>query len=86
MIKKLFILLLVINISGCAAAVMKKWIGSSKDQVIQQWGVPDRSVKLDNGKQVLTWDGRNGYGQIICTQSFTINTDGNIEDFSTNCP
>ena len=83
--KKILIILLVIYISGCATAEMKPWLGRSKNDLVQTWGVPDRSEKLDDGKQVLTWDGRNGYGQIICKQSFIIDTKGNVDSFSHNC-
>ncbi len=83
---KFIVLFFSIWLVGCASANMKTWLGHSKNDLVTQWGAPDRSEKLDNGKQVLTWDGRNGYGQIICTQTFIIDSNGKVDGFSTNCP
>jgi hypothetical protein len=83
---KLLVLFFSLLLVGCAAAQMKTWLGSSKNDLVAKWGVPHRSERLDNGKQVLTWDARNGYGRIICTQTFIVDSYGTIEDFETNCP
>ncbi len=86
MIMRKIILLASIFLTACAAAQMKTWLGHSKNDLVSQWGAPHRSERLDNGKQVLTWDARNGYGQIICSQTFIIDNWGKVDDFSTNCP
>lgn len=79
---------ILLTLSSCATTAdsMRSWIGFPKNQLLESWGVPDRTDKLDNGKQVITWDVRNGYGHIICMQTFTIDASGIIEKFSTNCP
>jgi hypothetical protein len=79
------VLLLLLSSCATTADAMRSWLGSSKNDLVESWGVPDRTEKLDNGKQVLTWDGRNGYGQIICIKSFTIGSSGKVERYSTNC-
>lgn len=83
---KFTVLLFSIWMVGCATANMKAWFGHSKYDLVSAWGVPDRSEKLDNGKQVLTWDARNGYGQIICNNTFTIDSNDKVDGFSTTCP
>lgn len=83
---KLIILIFSIYLAGCASAVMKTWLGHDKNDLLAKWGVPDRSASLDNGKQILTWDNRNGYGQIVCRNTFIVDAYGRVEDFSTDCP
>ena len=65
---------------------MKSWVGSSDAQVMAQWGAPALESRSANGSRVLTYNGRNGYGQIICRKTFTANAQGTITNYSHNCP
>lgn len=75
-------------LAGCTSTsdIMQTWIGSPESKLVSNWGAPDRSLKTDDGKEILTWNGRNGYGGIICQKTFVISKAGYIESYSNNCP
>jgi hypothetical protein len=81
----LFVTLIVV---GCTSndTIMKSWIGSTDYEVMASWGAPDLESQAGNGNRVLTWNGRNGYGQIICRRTFVVNAEHRITSGSHNCP
>jgi len=53
--------LMVFLLAGCAtagadlAAAKDSWIGAAYDEVVLRWGIPVRSTKLTDGRDVYTW-------------------------------
>lgn len=70
-------------LSACAAKVdtahiakMDSFIGSSEKQIIQAWGVPDKSYTIDRRTKVISYrkqtfynDGGSGFGMTTCAGS-----------------
>ncbi len=71
-------------LAGCAAEIMKSWLGHPETELLASWGAPDKSARSGSTK-IHTWDGQNLYGQIICTTSFVIGADHIVESYSTDC-
>jgi hypothetical protein len=59
-------------------AVLQQWTGRSETDLINTWGVPDRSQLLSGGGQVLEYD-RREKDKITCATLFTSNLTGTIE-------
>jgi hypothetical protein len=59
-------------------AVLQQWTGRSETDLINAWGVPDRSQLLSQGGQVLQYDTRDK-DKVTCTTLFTSNLTGTIE-------
>jgi hypothetical protein len=59
-------------------AVLQQWTGRSETDLINSWGVPDRSQLLSQGGQVLQYDTRDK-DKVTCTTLFTSNLTGTIE-------
>lgn len=53
--------LIAILIGGCATFggdvedAKKSWQGARQDEVVQQWGAPNRQTTLSDGRQAHTW-------------------------------
>jgi len=75
-------------LTGCASgdAKVKTWIGSTESSVISSYGVPTRSIKTNDGKDIFTYDNMNGYGHVVCQYTFTASAKGVIESAQSNCP
>jgi hypothetical protein len=84
-VKKVFIITIALTLAGCVGTgeAMKTWLGHDEAKVLASWGAPDKTAHA-SGKTFHTWDARNGYGQIICTKTFVIDS-GIIKSYSTNC-
>jgi len=73
--------------TGChkgMAKSMDSWVGSTVGQLVEKWGAPDTSIKLDDGSSMLTWKNvwhRNNYRH-ECRQSFKIGPDGRVTTWS----
>ena len=57
-----FILGILLILAGCAStppgdvtAARASWQGATYDEVVRSWGVPVRSTKLQDGRDVYTW-------------------------------
>lgn len=85
---RLFPALVALILAGCTSTgdAMKTWVGSSDSQLMASWGAPDLESRAGNGNRVLTYNGINGYGQIICRKTFVVNVQGTITSYSHNCP
>ena len=81
---KMMGLIVFLALAGCAADAMKTWLNHPETELLASWGAPDKTAR-SGGKTFHTWDGRNGYGQIICTKTFVIGTNKLIESYSTDC-
>lgn len=71
---------------GGTSNSMKSWVGSSDAELVSQWGAPDRETSLSSGGRVLTWNGRNMEGTILCHKSFTVDAQHVVRAWSHNCP
>jgi hypothetical protein len=60
-------------------AVLQQWTGRSETDLINSWGVPDRSQLLSQGGQVLQYDTRDSKDHVTCNTLFTTNLTGTIE-------
>src|SRR5947209_5703361 len=65
-------------------AVLQQWTGRSETELINSWGVPDRSQLLSQGGQVLQYDTRDAKEKVTCTTLFTSNLTGTIERWTYN--
>jgi len=63
---------------GAYEAALQQWVGSSETELINAWGVPDKSQLLSQGGQVLEYDTRDGKN-VTCSTLFTSNLTGTIE-------
>lgn len=60
--------LIAILLAGCAAfgggieGAKSSWQGANYDQVVLQWGAPNRQATLSDGRQAHTWVAEGGYG------------------------
>ena len=59
--------LLTALMAGCATMAdmdraKRTWQGATYDQVVSQWGVPERQTTLSSGSQVYTWTAERGGG------------------------
>ena len=86
-VRKPLALLPFLVLAACASTsdAMKSWVGSTDAELMAQRGAPDRETTAAGGVRILTYNGRNGYGQIICQQTFTLR-DGRVAAWSHNCP
>ena len=57
-----FLFGMLIVLAGCAStppvditAARSSWQGATYDEVVRSWGVPVRSTKLQDGRDVYTW-------------------------------
>lgn len=84
--KLITILSLVLLIAGCATeekyqAVLNTWMGSTKSNLVNTWGVPSSSYKVDEHEELIAYNrsvsGFNQYGSYnyYCTTTFTIRDD-----------
>src|SRR5690349_17043724 len=58
--------------------VLQQWTGRSETDLINAWGVPDKSQLLSGGGQVLEYDTHKG-DKTTCATLFTSNLTGTIE-------
>jgi hypothetical protein len=65
---------------------MIRKFGIAVTALMANWGAPDLESQGGGGARVLTYQGRNGYGQIVCRRSFTVNAEHRIVAASHNCP
>jgi hypothetical protein len=56
------LVLLAVLVAGCAStpdvdvtAARSSWQGATYDEVVASWGIPVRSTKLSDGRDVYTW-------------------------------
>src|SRR5690242_19665941 len=63
---------------GVYEAALQQWVGRSETELINSWGVPDKSQLLSQGGQVLEYDTRDGKN-VTCSTLFTSNLTGTIE-------
>ena len=70
---------------GCETTLdrMETWLGSEEHELMSSWGAPDRTIESGD-KRIHTWDDRNGYGEIICTKTFTVDSKGIIISATTS--
>ena len=61
--KNVLIITIALMLAGCAASVMKTWVGQDEAEVLASWGAPHRTARA-GGKTIHTWDRRNAYGNI----------------------
>ena len=66
---------------GAYEAALQQWVGRSETELINAWGVPDKSQLLSQGGQVLEYDTRDGKN-VTCSTLFTSNLTGTIERYS----
>jgi len=62
--KKVFLLLLCLGLSGCATtakyeAKLNTWIGASENDLIASWGVPDKVYQMSDGKKAIGYIHKN---------------------------
>ena len=65
---------------------MKSWVGSSDTELMAKWGAPELESRSADGSKILTYYGRNGYGQVLCRQTFTVSPTGTVKAWTHNCP
>ena len=60
---------------------MESWVGKSEAELLSNWGSPDSSRKLDDGRVIHTWKTLWGKRDNIhtCRQTFTISANGEVE-------
>jgi len=63
---------------GAYEAELNRWVGRSETDLINDWGVPNKSQLLSGGGQVLEYDTADG-DKVLCTTLFTSNITGTIE-------
>lgn len=60
--------LIPILLAGCATfggdieGAKGSWQGARHDEVVLQWGAPNRQTTLSDGRQAPTWVAEGGYG------------------------
>jgi hypothetical protein len=84
-------LALVATLAGCTTTqyAMDRWVGTSRAEVIERWGVPDGETELRDDRRVLTWTSTWGFWLLggTCRQSFTLSRDGVVQEWSySQCP
>jgi hypothetical protein len=81
-------LVVLLSVVACESTSdqMKSWVGSSDTAVMAQWGAPDLESRGSDGSRVLTYNGKNGYGQTICRMTFTVDPSGKVSRWQHNCP
>jgi hypothetical protein len=83
-------LLAVFLAGGCAyrEGVNSKWVGRPVSELVSVWGKPDSTLNLEDGRKVMIWSSFQRPEQVIpCKQSFTVNAEGTVEQFSSSdCP
>ena len=60
---------------------MNAWMGLPIDDLIVQWGVPNGTAKLNDGRMVYSWISGHSVGRKH-RSNFTVSKDGIIEDWS----
>jgi hypothetical protein len=60
---------------------MDAWRGHPIDDLIIQWGAPNRTAKLNDGRMVYSWISVYSVGRNY-RSNFTVSKDGIIEDWS----
>jgi hypothetical protein len=70
-----------ISCADTRAKRMDAWKGHSIEELIQQWGTPNGSTKLKDGRAVYTWISVHSMGRNY-RSNFTTSKDGIIEDWS----
>ena len=82
----LIILTAAVSISGCTttSSVMRSWVGHDESKLLTSWGAPDTKMELDDGVKIYTWKRvwSNNYGIHHGRQTFTINADGKVTNWS----
>jgi len=84
--------LLVGALSACVrtqSKTMGSWVGRPAEDLVQAWGVPDRTETLSDGSRVLTWVSvwANESGQHTCRKNFTVDPQGRVQRWSYGgCP
>ena len=58
--KLIYLLLMIILMSGCATtakyeAKLNTWVGASEDSLIASWGVPDMVYNMTDGKKAIAY-------------------------------
>jgi len=66
-------------------SIMDSWIGGSDTALMADWGAHDFE-SWGGSVRVLTYQGRNSFGRIICRRSFTVNAERVVVAASDNCP
>jgi|CXWL01.1.fsa_nt_gi hypothetical protein len=64
--------------------VVESWKGAHKDDMVVQFGPPNRESKLSDGTTVMVWEEYRGneFRQWVCRKVFTADTNGQIVDGS----
>ena len=79
--------------TGCAqhSEPMKAWVGHSETELLSEWGAPDKSVTLDNGRTIHTWlnEHETRDSGTACKKNFVVNhynivTDENYRNCNVN--
>lgn len=55
----LYLVLLLVGLSGCLAGrisdAMRSWVGHTEAELIQSWGAPSSTYRMDDGSKVITY-------------------------------
>ncbi len=70
-----------ISCADTRAKRMDAWLGKPVEELIQQWGVPNGTAKLNDGRAVYSWVTVHKLGRNYRT-TVTTSKDGIIEDWS----
>lgn len=85
--KEYIICLMILLLSGCATEsgykrIVDSWMGSSKDNLIDTWGVPTNNYKADKHTEYFSYidtsissDGSGNIYNWKCETTFTITDD-----------
>ena len=77
-------IIMLLFIFGCTTpgAIMQSWVGKQESDLISEWGAPDSVAELKDGTKVLTWKRKWDDNKQEGRQSFTINAEGKVTNYS----
>ncbi|WP_258422126.1 hypothetical protein [Aquiflexum gelatinilyticum] len=55
--KRLIVIFVFILLASCTGQkkLMNKWVGSSKENLISEWGMPSKTVEVEPGGEILVF-------------------------------
>jgi hypothetical protein len=79
---------IAVSATSCitTSSYMKSWVGKSETELLANWGAPDSSRKLDDGRVIHTWRTIWGGRDKVhtCRQTFAISANGEVESSAYN--
>lgn len=76
---------ILLLLAACSDKNAKSWIGQPVGNVMGSAGAPDLESRTGDGGRVLTWYGRNGYGQVACRTNMRVDREDVVTSASSNC-